>query len=335
MKQHQKKILIIGCGNIGSRHIMHASKLADIIGVCDINKEKANQFAEQYNTKAFYDIQSALESCSNIDLVSICTPNGLHAEHSILALENGAHVLCEKPMAISTISATKMIETAQSYQKKLYVVKQNRYNPPIEYLKNLIEKKALGNIYSFQVNGYWNRPAAYYKGWKGTLSLDGGTLYTQFSHFIDLILWLFGDAKNAQLIRKNFCHPSIEFEDTGIISFEMQNGMIGSFNYTVNSYHKNMEGSITVFAEKGTLKIGGQYLNELEYFEVKDMEKPILSIGNGPNNYGNYSGTMSNHDKIYENVLKALDNDQHPFLEATEAFQSVALIESLYLASTT
>ena len=330
MNQHPKKILIVGCGNIGKRHIRHASHCAEIIGVCDINKEKAIAYATEYHTSYFFDLKQALTELSKIDLVSICTPNGLHAQHSIMALESGCNVLCEKPMAISTASAKKMLAVATANQKKIYVVKQNRYNPPIEYLKKLIENNDLGTIYSFQVNGFWNRPSEYYKDWKGSLALDGGTLYTQFSHFIDLILWLFGDVEKADLLRKNYSHPAIDFEDTGIINFKMKNNSIGGFNYTVNSYNKNMEGSITVFAEKGTIKIGGQYLNELEYFEVKNLTKPNLSIGNGPNNYGTYVGTMSNHDKIYENVIKALDNDKHPFLEATEAYKTVALIEQLY-----
>ena len=330
MNQHPKKILIVGCGNIGKRHIQHAAHCADVIGVCDINKEKAIAYATEFNTSYFFDLKQALRELPAIDLVSICTPNGLHALHSITALENGANVLCEKPMAISTASAKKMMDAASANQKKLYVVKQNRYNPPIEHLKKMIENNELGKMFSFQVNGFWNRPSAYYTDWKGTLALDGGTLYTQFSHFIDLILWLFGDVENAHLMCKNYCHPTIAFEDAGIINFKMKNNSIGSFNYTVNSFNKNMEGSITVFAEKGTIKIGGQYLNELEYFEVKHLTKPKLSIGNGPNNYGTYVGTMSNHDKIYANVIMALNNDNHPFLEGTEAYKTVSLIEQLY-----
>ncbi len=330
MSTDRKKILVLGCGHIGQRHLFHASNVADIVGVCDIDKDKATTLGNQYKTNIFYSLSDALNSLSHIDLVSVCTPNGLHAEHSISVLEKGINVLCEKPMAISTESAHKMIAAASSNNKKLFVVKQNRYNPPVEYLKNTIDSGTLGKIYSFQINGYWNRPAEYYKDWRGTLLLDGGTLYTQFSHFIDLILWLFGNVENATLIKGNYCHPNIEFEDTGIVSFKMEKGSIGAFHYTVNSFKKNMEGSITIFAENGTIKIGGEYLNELEYFNVKDLNKPTLAIGNGPNNYGTYSGSMSNHDKIYSNAIKALDDSHHPFLEATEAYKTVELIESLY-----
>jgi len=330
MSSNQKKILIVGCGNIGKRHLQHASECANIVGICDIDISKTETLAKEYNTQAFDSLSDALNHLKNIDLVSICTPNGLHAEHSIAVLEKGINVLCEKPMAISSKSAQKMIRIANRHDKKLFVVKQNRYNPPIEYLKKIIEDGTLGRIYSFQVNGFWNRPTDYYRDWKGTKKLDGGTLYTQFSHFIDLILWLFGDVHKASLIKANYNHPKIEFEDAGVVSFVMEDGAIGAFNYTVNSFSKNMEGSITVFAEFGTVKVGGQYLNELEYFDVKSLVAPNLPIGNGANNYGTYRGSMSNHDKIYANVIKALEDDTFPFLEGKEAYKTVALIESLY-----
>jgi UDP-N-acetyl-2-amino-2-deoxyglucuronate dehydrogenase len=324
-------IAIIGCGNIAQRHAAEAVKYAHLVAVCDIVPEKARSLANKYSCNAYFDLDKMLEQEPNIDLVSICTPNWLHAPLSIYCMERGFHVLCEKPMAIKVADAHTMAEVAREKDRKLFIVKQNRYNPPVEFVKNLINKNKLGRILSFQVNGFWNRPDAYYTDWRGKKNTDGGTLYTQFSHFVDLILWLCGDVKDVTYLAGNQMHPSsIEFEDTGCISFKMQSGAIGSFNYTVNSFKKNMEGSFTIFAEKGTIKIGGQYLNELEYFQVEGIEKPELPIGNGANQYGFYQGSMSNHDKIYENVVKALQDNTHPFLEGAEAIQTIEVIEKIY-----
>ena len=210
------------------------------------------------------------------------------------------------------------------------MVKQNRYNPPVAFLKNLIVNGKLGKIYSFQINCFWNRPEAYYTDWKGSKDMDGGTLFTQFSHFIDLLYWLLGDVAAVKTISKNFAHPAIEFEDSGVVAFEMESGAIGSLNYTVNSFEKNMEGSFTVFAENGTVKIGGQYLNELEYCTVSGIEKPNLPIGNPANGYGFYQGSMSNHDKVYENLLIALQNDKHEFASAEDGLKTVEIIQKIY-----
>jgi UDP-N-acetyl-2-amino-2-deoxyglucuronate dehydrogenase len=195
----------------------------------------------------------------------------------------------------------------------------------------LIENK-LGRIYSFQINCFWNRPEAYYTGWKGTRRLDGGTLFTQFSHFIDLLYWLLGDVSTIKKIASNQAHPAIEFEDCGMVLFAMASGAIGSLNYTVNSFEKNMEGSFTVFGEKGTVKIGGEYLNELEYFNVAGMEAPLLEQGNRANGYGFYQGSMSNHDKVYQNLIQALDDDTHLFASAEEGLKTVEIIERIYTA---
>ena len=212
----------------------------------------------------------------------------------------------------------------------LFVVKQNRFNPPVIELKKLLDGNRLGKIFSFQVNCFWNRPAEYYNdGWRGTLSLDGGTLFTQFSHFIDLLYWLLGDVKKAVSILKNYDHPGIEFEDTGVVLLEMQSGATGTMNYTVNSHKKNMEGSFSIFAEKGTVKIGGQYLNELEYASVEGYNKKDIPNGD-PNNYGFYQGSMSNHDKVYEHLMKALNDDPHQMTDAFEALKTVEIIEKIY-----
>ena len=191
----------------------------------------------------------------------------------------------------------------------------------------------LGKIYSFQINCFWNRPDGYYTDWKGKKDLDGGTLFTQFSHFIDLLYWLLGDVATVQTKAKNFAHATIEFEDTGMVLFEMKSGALGSLNYTVNSFDKNMEGSFTVFAEKGTIKIGGQYLNELEYFNVAGITAPELPKGNPANGYGFYQGSMSNHDKVYENLVLALQNPAHEFASAAEGLKTVEIIERIYAPS--
>ena len=321
---------IIGCGRIARRHAEQIIKFGKLVAVCDIIPEKADEMAALYNTTAYYSIEELLKLETDLKLISICTPNGLHAMHSIKALQAGHNVLCEKPLCIHFEDGKQMIATAEKAGKKLFIVKQNRYNPPVAFLKDLIVNKKLGKIYSFQINCFWSRPTAYYTDWKGSQELDGGTLFTQFSHFIDLLYWLLGDVAAVKTISKNFAHPAIEFEDTGIVAFEMQSGAIGSLNYTVNSFEKNMEGSFTVFAENGTVKIGGQYLNELEYCQVAGITHPDLPVGNPANGYGFYQGSMSNHDKVYENLIKTLDDDKHEFASAEDGLKTVEIIEKIY-----
>lgn len=326
----KKSIAIIGCGRIGQRHAEQIASVGTLKAVCDIVPAKADKISAAMGCNAYYSIEKLLAAESNLDIISVCTPNGLHAIHAIQALEAGVNVLCEKPLCIKVDDGIKMIEVAAKANKKLFVVKQNRYNPPVEFLKKIIIENKLGEIYSFQINCFWNRPTAYYTDWKGTKALDGGTLFTQFSHFIDLLYWLLGDVKEVKKITQNFAHPSIEFEDAGAVLFSMKNNCIGTLCYTVNSFEKNMEGSFTVFAEKGTVKIGGEYLNELEYFNVKDMQKPDLPKGNLANGYGFYKGSMSNHDKVYQNLILALDNPLHDFASAEDGLKTVEIIEKIY-----
>ena len=288
--------------------------------------------AEKYNAKAYYKIEDMLAAGNEIDVVSIVSPNGLHAEHSIKALNSGFHVLCEKPMAISVNDCGEMIKAAEKNNKRLFAIKQNRFNPPIEAVKKVIDEGRLGKIYSVQLSCFWNRNEDYYSNsWKGTKDMDGGTLYTQFSHFIDLLYWMIGDVKEAKAIIENYAHEGIiEFEDTGVAILKFHNGAIGTVNYTVNSYGKNMEGSLTIFAEKGTLKIGGQYLNELEYQNIEDYKIENLAEGNKPNNYGTYFGSMSNHDKVYANVIDVLQNGASISTNAFEGLKTVEIIDKIY-----
>ena len=321
---------IIGCGKIAKRHADQIIKNGTLVAVCDINTEKADEMAALYHARPYYSIKTLLDTEKAIEAISICTPNGLHAHHAVMALNQGLNVLCEKPLCINSKDGEKMIEAAQKSGRKLFVVKQNRYNPPVAFTKELINSGKLGKIFSFQINCFWNRPDSYYVDWKGKKELDGGTLFTQFSHFIDLLYWFLGDVSIVKAIGKNIAHPSIEFEDTGVVVFEMKTGVIGSLNYTVNSFDKNMEGSFTIFAEKGTIKIGGQYLNELEYFNVDGMVKPPLPEGNPANGYGFYQGSMSNHDKVYENLITVLQNPLHEFASAADGLKTVEIIEKIY-----
>lgn len=323
---------VIGCGRIGTRHAEHIKNNGNLVAVCDIVEDKASVLAEKYGAKAYTTIGDLLDNETSVDLVAICTPNGLHAEHSIEALSKGFHVLCEKPMAISVHDCGEMIKTAENSNRRLMIVKQNRFNPPVEAVKKLIDEKKLGKIYSIQLNCFWNRNPDYYKdSWKGTLDLDGGTLYTQFSHFIDLVYWMIGDVKSVKAFGGNFHHQDIvEFDDNGVIALEFYNGAIGTINYTVNSFAGNMEGSLTIFGEKGTVKIGGQYLNELEYQRIEGIEIKDLPKGNTANNYGKYQGSMSNHDRVYENVVEVLTNDGVISANGFEGLKTVEIIDKIY-----
>jgi UDP-N-acetyl-2-amino-2-deoxyglucuronate dehydrogenase len=325
------KFGIIGCGRIAQRHAEHIQKQGDLVGVCDIDRQAADDLAARYSSKAFYDVNGLLEEKS-IDVVSVCSPNGLHATHAIAALNKGFHVLCEKPMAISSFDCGRMIQAAEHANKRLFSIKQNRFNPPVAAVKKAIDEGKLGKITSVQLSCFWNRNANYYDSpWKGTKDMDGGTLYTQFSHFIDLLYWMIGDVKEVKAYLANYVHQNvIDFEDTGVVILQFDSGAIGTINYTVNSYAKNMEGSLTIFGEKGTVKIGGQYLNELEYQQIEGFKIENLPAGNQANNYGTYVGSMSNHDKIYENVIDVLQRNASIVTSAYEGLRTVEIIERIY-----
>ena len=326
------KFAIIGCGRIAQRHAEHINRLGVLVAVCDIAPMKADTLAQQYKANAYYSIKDLLAKEKSIDVVAVCTPNGLHATHSIQALNAGFNVLVEKPMAITVKDCEEMIAAAKANNKLLFPIKQNRFNPPVAAVKEAIDKGILGNIYSVQLSCFWNRDAAYYNNsWKGTIDLDGGTLFTQFSHFIDLLYWMNGDVEKAFAITGNFAHQGvIQFEDTGVVALQFCNGSIGTINYTVNSHGKNMEGSLTIFAEKGTVKIGGQYLNELEYQSIEGFEITNLPKGNIANNYGTYVGSMSNHDKVYQNVIDVLQQGASMTTSTFDALKTVEIIHKIY-----
>ncbi len=327
------KFAIIGCGHIGKRHAEHINRLGTLIAVCDIKEERAKQQAELYGCKHYNNIESLLSESENIDVISVCTPNGLHAEHTIKALQHGKHVLCEKPMAIKVTDCEAMIKASKDANKMLFIVKQNRFNPPVAALKKIIEEDRLGKIMNVQLNCFWNRTDAYYldSDWKGKKSMDGGVLFTQFSHFIDLLYWLVGDISKVSAIAKNYIHhKTVEFEDSGVVILEFKNGSIGTINFTVNSFKKNMEGSITIFGEKGTVKVGGQYLNVLEYQSIDNYTIADIPESRPANEYGFYQGSMSNHDKIYENIIHVLKNNGKIATTGEDGLKTVEIIEKIY-----
>lgn len=329
------KFGIIGCGRIAQRHAEHIAKFGVLAAVCDNVPEKANALAQKFNATPYHDVEDMLSKINGIDVISICSPNGLHASHAIQSLRKGYNVLCEKPMAINVNDCGEMIKAAEISNKRLFAIKQNRFNPPIVAVKKAIDEGRLGKIFSIQLSCFWNRNADYYaNSWKGSKDMDGGTLFTQFSHFIDLLYWMIGDVKNVQAYMSNYTHQDIiEFEDTGVVIVEFHNGVIGTINYTVNSYEKNMEGSLSIFGEKGTVKIGGQYLNELEYQNIKDYKIENLPEGNKANNYGTYQGSMSNHDKVYENLVAVLTTNASINTNAFEGLKTVEIIDKIYNAA--
>jgi predicted dehydrogenase len=336
MNNSPLRFAIIGCGRIAHRHAEHILNNGMLVAVCDIIHWKADDFASEFKTKAYYSLEELLENERNqVDVISICTPNGLHAEHSIKSLEAGIHVLCEKPMAISVYDCGEMIKAAERNNKRLFIVKQNRFNPPVAAVKKAIDEGIFGKIYSVQQSCFWNRNPDYYmNSWKGSKALDGGTLFTQFSHFVDLLYWMIGDIKTVKALTANLGHKGIiEIEDSGVVALEFYSGAIGTINYTVNSHEKNMEGSMTIFGEKGTVKIGGQYLNELEYQNIEGFEFMDLPIGNRANNYGNYQGSMSNHNLIYSNLVDVLVNGAAISANSYEGLKTVEIIDKIYASA--
>jgi len=328
------KFAIIGLGNIGKRHanIILDNLESELVAICDVLP--ASKTGWKYAQIPYFNsIGKMFSSHIQIDVVNICTPNGLHAQQAIESLSNNCHVVIEKPMALSKTEAENIIFKAFQMSRQVFVVMQNRYSPPIKWLKQIIDKNVLGQVMMVQVNCYWNRDDNYYipGGWHGTMNMDGGTLFTQFSHFVDIMYWLFGDVKNIRSSFKNFIHNhSTEFEDSGTVIFDFVKGGIGSLNFSTATWNKNMESSITVLGENGALKIGGQYMDKVEYCHINEYKMPKLKPVNPPNDYGAYKGSASNHEYVIENVIKTLNNDAEVGTNALEGLKVVDIIERIY-----
>jgi UDP-N-acetyl-2-amino-2-deoxyglucuronate dehydrogenase len=324
------KFGIVGMGNIGKRHAEHIIQHpeAELVAYCDL-KESSEVFLRE---TSFYQSLEEMFAHEKLDILNICTPNYLHCEHTIKSLQAGCHVVCEKPMSLSTKESESMIKVAEQCKRTIFVVKQNRYNEPVQQVKKLLSNQSLGKILFVQVNCFWNRNEAYYleSNWRGKKLLDGGCLFTQFSHFVDILYYLFGKVEvNAGCV-KNFQHPYTEIEDTGSFVMHTENDALVNFNFSTCAFEKNMEGAITILAEKGTVKIGGQYLNTIEYQNIQDISLPPIQIQAKSNDYGKYQGSMSNHDKVIDNVIKTLQGKDVIMTNAEEGKDVVAIIEAMY-----
>lgn len=342
MKNRAEKIkfAIIGLGFVGKRHATMVQRHleAELVGFCDLlSKEELG--LEQFGEVPLYqNIEDLLKL--DFDVLCVCSPNGLHAEHAMKGLDAKRHVVVEKPMGLTKASCEQVIYKSFNVSRHVFVVMQNRYSPPSVWIKEVIDQKLLGDISMVQINCYWNRDDRYYfkngekHPWKGSLKLDGGTLFTQFSHFIDIMYWLFGDITNIQAKFKDFNHQhSTEFEDSGFVSFDFINGGMGSINYSTAVYQQNMESSLTIIGSKGSVKIGGQYMNEVEYCNIENYELPELPKANPANDYGAYKGSAANHVYLIENVVDVLKGRKSITTNALEGLKVVEIIEKIYASS--
>ncbi len=334
MNNSKIKFAIIGQGHIGKRHaeMVRRNPEAELIAVCDIlPKEKLglNDLKEKFYSSA----EELITAHPDIEVINICTPNGLHAKHSLLALEAGKHIVCEKPMALSKADCEAVIFKGLQVHKTVFCVMQNRFSPPSVWLKKIVEEKIIGDVFMVQLNCYWNRDERYYKkgGWKGTQDLDGGTLFTQFSHWIDLLYWIFGDVKDIQAKFNDFKHADLtEFEDSGFVNFNFMNGGMGSINYSTAVWETNLESSITIIGSNGSVKVGGQYMDQVEYCNIKDYAIPNLDPTNEANDYVTYKGSANNHPQVISNVIDTIKGRTTLTTNAMEGLKVVDIIERIY-----
>jgi UDP-N-acetyl-2-amino-2-deoxyglucuronate dehydrogenase len=334
LEKDKIKFAVIGCGHIGKRHaeMITQNIESELVALVDI-KDKNDLNIEKYEVPFFRSLDELLNTDLNIDVINICTPNGFHAEQALKALSENKHIVVEKPVALSKHAAEQIIDKAREVDRHIFPVMQNRYSPPSVWIKEIVGSGLLGKIFLVQVNCYWNRDDRYYtpESWHGKKDLDGGTLFTQFSHFIDLIYWLFGDITNIQAKFNNFNHQSlIEFEDSGFINFEFTEGGMGCISYSTSVWDTNLESSMTIIAKNGSIKIGGQYMDKVEYCNIKAYEMPVLAPTNPGNDYGKYKGSAANHHYVIENVVDVLKNRAIITTTALEGLKVVEIIERIY-----
>lgn len=328
------RFAVVGQGHIGKRHaeMIRRNEQAELVAVCDVLSQQQLGIADI--TESFYvSIDDLLASEPNIDVVNICVPNGLHASYALKVLTAGKHVVIEKPMALSKCDAERILSKSLEVGRHVFCVMQNRYSPPSKWLKEVVNSGVLGDIYMVHLNCFWNRDARYYKagGWHGDASMDGGTLYTQFSHFVDIMYWLFGDITNIKASFHDYNHKELtDFEDSGTVLFDFINGGSGCLNYSTSVWDQNLESSLTILAQNGSIKVAGQYMNEVTYCHIKNYTMPILEASNPPNDYGLYKGSAQNHHYVIQNVIDKLADKALITTNAMDGLKVVDIIERIY-----
>lgn len=328
------RLALAGCGRISRKHLEAIQKSSDIklVGVCDNDPKKLQAVSREFNVEAYEDLSHLLER-SSADVVTLCTPSGLHAQQAIQVAQAGKHVITEKPMATHWTDGKKMVEVCDQMGVHLFVVKQNRCNPTLQALKQAVEQKRFGRIFMVNVNVFWCRPQDYYDSaaWRGTWEFDGGALMNQASHYVDLLDWLIGPVESVQSFTGTLAR-NIQVEDTGVLSVRWRSGALGSVNVTMLAPQKNYEGSITIIGEKGLVRVGGVALNKIEtweFSEPSDSDKKVLEAANyQPDSvYGN------GHFPYYQNVIRSLRGEEAAMTDGREGLKSLEVLIAAYVAA--
>jgi UDP-N-acetyl-2-amino-2-deoxyglucuronate dehydrogenase len=328
------RIALVGCGRISEKHFesikMH-SKAIDLVAICDINTSILNKKKQELGVNGYLSMEDMINE-EDIDVVSICTPSGLHSDQTVLAAKNGIHVITEKPMATRWKDGLRMVEACDKAKVNLFVVKQNRMNNTLQLLKKAINEKRFGRIYMVNINVFWTRPQEYYDSakWRGTWELDGGAFMNQASHYIDLVNWLIGPVSNIQAMTGTLARD-IQVEDTGVINIRWRSGALGSVNVTMLTYPENLEGSIVIIGEKGTVHVGGVAVNEIKHWKFKDQREYDDSVLE--NNYETTSVYGFGHQLYYKNVIDSLYGKSEPETDGREGLSSLEVLVAAYISA--
>jgi len=328
------KIAVVGCGRISAKHFDAISNYPDsleLVAICDVNQKIVDQHSSKFRVKGYISMLEMLDS-ENIDIVTICTPSGIHPDQAILAADHGVHVITEKPMATRWSDGLRMVRACDNAGVRLFVVKQNRNNSTLKLLKRAISEKRFGKIYMVNLNVFWTRPQEYYDSakWRGTWELDGGAFMNQASHYVDLIEWLIGPVDSVQAMTATQARD-IEVEDTGVMNIRWRSGALGSMNVTMLTYPKNYEGSITVIGEKGTVRIGGVAVNEIKQWEFNDKRDYDDQVQSA--SYKTTSVYGFGHTLYYQNVIDVLKKKKAPEIDGREGLKSLEVLIAAYLSA--
>ncbi len=328
------RVAIVGCGRISKNHFnsiqVHEDEL-ELIAICDNNVDTMKDHLERYSVPGYLYIEEMLQK-EKPDLVVLCTPSGLHSDQAQLAARYGVNVMTEKPMATRWHDGKNMVKACDEAGVHLFVVKQNRRNATLQLLKNAVEKERFGRIYMVNINVFWTRPQDYYNSskWRGTWEFDGGAFMNQASHYVDLLDWIIGPIESVQAYTATLAR-NIEVEDSGVASIKWRSGALGSMNVTMLTYPKNLEGSITILGEKGSVKIGGIAVNEIQHWEFTDIHPDDDKVKSA--NYETTSVYGFGHPLYYKNVIDVLRGRAEPETDGREGLRSLEVLIATYLSA--